>query len=215
MRKTKQFLILFVCLIFIAAGAVNQGGSAFLFALPFVVAFIYVLRSFSIKTKITLIAVAAILIVPLAWKHEVNKMIYPWIGSEFIATCDWEAIQYEPGYTDYSYATLVQKGAEIDEQYVINRFEIPCDDTWELTRVFVQHPDLGTLYYPVFSIAGYEATMSGHALDDAFKSQMLVHSQIHSSGELQSEWTNSLSLLMMWVAIPIWLLTGVMSVFVK
>lgn len=213
MRKLKQLIILSVCLIFIAAGAVNQGVSGFLWSLPFVVAFIYVLRSFSVKAKIALMTFAATLIVPLAWKHEENKIIYPWIDSAFTATCAWEAIKYERGFTGYDYATLVPKGAEVEEQYVISRHVIPCDVDWKLTRVFVRHPNLGTLYYPVFSIAGYEATMSGYELDDAIKSQTLSHSQIHSSYELQSEWTNSLSLLMMWAAIPIQLLTGVMSFF--
>ena len=203
MRKIKRFLILAISVIFIAAGAVNQGFSSFFLSLPFVIIFIYALKGVLIKTKIVSIIIAAIIIMPLAWKHENNKIIYPWIGNEFIASGGWEAIQYEESYTGYSYETLVYKGADINEKYVISKRSVPCDVAWELTRVFVHHPDLNTLYYPVFSIAGYESTISGYELNNAFKSQFLKHRQISSSNELQSKWTNNLSLLMLWPVIPI------------
>ncbi|QUM88828.1 hypothetical protein HWV03_08460 [Moritella sp. 36] len=55
---------------------------------------------------------------------------------------------------------------------------------------------------------------SNQHITSAFKSKMLKHSQINSSYDLQSEWTNYLSLLMAWPAIPIQLLTGLMAAFV-
>ncbi|GAL13607.1 hypothetical protein JCM19233_4612 [Vibrio astriarenae] len=159
------------------------------------------------------IAAVAIFLVPLAWNHEENKIIYPWLGTDFVAKCGWQAVEFEKGYTGYAYYTLVPQGTDINEQYVVSRQTISCDSVWKLTRVFVHHPDLGTLYYPVFSVDGFEATMSGYQLNDAFSSKLLEHSQIGSSYELQSSWTNSLSLLMMWPTLPVFVYTGVMSIF--
>lgn len=213
MPKTISYLALIVCALFIGAGAVNQGFSGFLLALPFVAGFIFTLKAFSLKRKVGYIAVVAIFSVPLAWNHEENKIIYPWLGTDFVAKCGWQAVEFEQGYTGHAYYTLIPQGTDINEQYVVSRQTIPCDSVWKLTRVFVHHPDLGTLYYPVFSIDGFEATMSGYQLNDAFSSKLLEHSQIGSSYELQSSWTNSLSLLMMWPPLPVFVYTGVMGIF--
>ncbi|MCG9753124.1 hypothetical protein L1D54_22035 [Vibrio brasiliensis] len=214
MRKTISYLTLAVCALFIGAGAVNQGVSGFLLALPFVAGFIFALKAFSFKSKVVYIAVVTIFSISLAWNHEENKIIYPWLGTDFVAKCGWEAVKFEQAYTGYDYYTLVPQGAEIEEQYVVSRHSIACDSVWKLTRVFARHPDLGTLYYPVFSIDGYEATMSGYQLNDAFSTKLLKHSQINSSYELQSSWTDSWSLLMMWPALPVYVYTGVMSIFI-
>ncbi|CAV18409.1 Conserved hypothetical protein; putative exported protein [Vibrio atlanticus] len=214
MQKIKLFLVLIICVLFIASGAVNQGFSGFFMSLPFMITLIYTLKGCSFKVKVSSIVVVAILITPLVWKHEENKIIYPWIGDEFVADCGWKAVKYEQSYTGYNYETLIPKGAKVDEQYVISQRLISCDASWKLIRVFVHHPDLGTLYYPVFSITNVEATMSGYELNDAFEAKTLNHSQINYSYELQSEWTNNLSSLMMWPTIPILLLNGVMAIFV-
>ncbi|MCG7500137.1 hypothetical protein MHO82_25060 [Vibrio sp. Of7-15] len=213
MHKTKSCLILAVCTLFIGAGAVNQGISGFLLASPFMVGFIFTLKDFSLKVKISCIAAVIIFSIPLVWNQEENKMIYPWLGTEFIAECGWEAITFEQGFTGYEYDTLVPQGADIEEQYVVSRRSVSCDGVWKLTRVFVLHPDLGTLYYPVFSVDGYEATMSGHQLNDAFSSKLLKHSQIDSSYDLQSSWTENWSLLMMWPVLPVYVFTGVIGIF--
>ncbi|UFN68424.1 hypothetical protein LN249_08730 [Vibrio alginolyticus] len=214
MRKTTSYLTLAICALFIGAGAVNQGVSGFLLALPFVGGFVFTLRAFSLKKKVGYIAVVAIFSIPLLWNHEENQIIYPWLGTNFVAKCGWEAVKFEQDYIGYDYYTLVPQGEDIEEQYVISRHSITCDSVWRLTRVFVRHPDLGTLYYPVFSINGYEATMSGYQLNEAFSSRLLKHSQIGSSSELQSSWTDSWSLLMLWPALPVYVFTGVMSIFV-
>ncbi|WP_010448466.1 hypothetical protein [Vibrio rotiferianus] len=214
MRKTISYLTLAVSALFIGAGAVNQGVSSFLLALPFVAGFILTLKAFPLKGKVGYVAVVTILSIPLVWNHEENKIIYPWLGTDFVAKCGWEAVKFEQGYTGYDYPTLIPLGADIEEQYVVSRHSVTCGSVWKLTRVFVRHPDLGTLYYPVFSIDGYEATMSGYQLNDAFSSKLLKHSQINSSYELQSSWTDNWSLLMMWPALPVYVYTGVMSIFV-
>ncbi|MGD8174292.1 hypothetical protein ACQEXU_21825 [Vibrio sp. TRT 21S02] len=213
-RKIRPILILSICVVFMMAGAANQGITGFIFSLPFVGLFIYKLKAFSVKAKIVSVITAAFLIAPLAWNHEKNKIIYPWLGDEFIASCGWEAIKYEKKFTGYSYTTLVPRGAEIYEKYVISRDPIPCDVPWKLTRVLVMYPSLATTYYPVFSIAGYEAVISGYELNNAFESQLIMHHQISSSYELQSKWTNYLSALMMWPAIPMWLQSLAMYFFV-
>ncbi|EGA71374.1 hypothetical protein VISI1226_14571, partial [Vibrio sinaloensis DSM 21326] len=79
MRKTISHLTLAVSALFIGAGAVNQGVSGFLLALPFVAGFILTLKAFPLKGKVGYIAVVTILSIPLAWSHEENKIIYPWL----------------------------------------------------------------------------------------------------------------------------------------
>ncbi|WP_235956109.1 hypothetical protein [Grimontia sedimenti] len=202
-----------VCITFILGGAVNQGFSWFFLAIPFAIAFLFLLKHFSLKLKIALPIFVAVLVYPLTWQHEKNKIIYPYLGDQFTASCGWQAVQYSRDFTGYSYETLVPKGGKIYDYYVISKRPVPCGSDWTLTRVFVKHPDLSTLYYPVFSIGGSEMAMSGYELNEAFASKKLKHDQIDTSYELQSEWTKSLSNLMMWPVAPIMILNQLRAFF--
>lgn len=197
MRKIISFFMLATCAAFIVAGAVNQGFSGFTFALPFAAVFLYLLKRFSLKVRVIALCGIVLMVLPFAWQHEENTIIYPWIGDEFIASCGWEAITYGKEFTGYQYATLVFEGDEVDEKHLLSRSPISCEATWALKRVLVRHPDLSTQYYPVFSIDGFEATMSGRELNTAFQSGRLTHAHIRHSYDLQSEWTQDLSQLMM------------------
>lgn len=205
--------MLATCAAFIVAGAVNQGFSGFTFALPFAAVFLYLLKRFSLKVRVIALCGIVLMVLPFAWQHEENTIIYPWIGDEFIASCGWEAITYGKEFTGYQYATLVFEGGEVDEKHLLSRRPISCEATWALKRVLVRHPDLSTQYYPVFSIDGFEATMSGRELNTAFQSGRLTHAHIRHSYDLQSEWTQDLSQLMMWPSVPISLLTRLQMIF--
>ncbi|EPF2927425.1 hypothetical protein ACSL9C_000257 [Vibrio navarrensis] len=213
MRKIIAFFMLATCAAFIVAGAVNQGFSGFTFALPFAAVFLYLLKRFSFKVRVIALCGIVLMVLPFAWQHEENTIIYPWIGDEFIASCGWEAITYGKEFTGYQYATLVFEGDEVDEKHLLSRRPISCEATWALKRVLVRHPDLSTQYYPVFSIDGFEATMSGRELNTAFQAGRLTHAHIARSYELQSEWTQDLSQLMMWPSVPISLLTRLQMIF--
>lgn len=205
--------MLATCAAFIVAGAVNQGFSGFTFALPFAAVFLYLLKRFSLKVRVIALCGIVLMVLPFAWQHEENTIIYPWIGDEFIASCGWEAITYGKEFTGYQYATLVFEGDEVDKKHLLSRRPISCEATWALKRVLVRHPDLSTQYYPVFSIDGFEATMSGRELNTAFQSGRLTHAHIRHSYDLQSEWTQDLSQLMMWPSVPISLLTRLQMIF--
>ncbi|EJL6398274.1 hypothetical protein NMR73_001221 [Vibrio navarrensis] len=213
MRKIISFFMLATCAAFIVAGAVNQGFSGFTFALPFVAVFLYLLKHFSLKARVIALCGIVLMVLPFTWQHEENTIIYPWSGDEFIASCGWEAITYGKEFTGYQYATLVFEGGEVDEKHLLSRRPISCEATWALKRVLVRHPDLSTQYYPVFSIDGFEATMSGRELNTAFQAGRLTHAHIARSYELQSEWTQDLSQLMMWPSVPISLLTRLQMIF--
>ncbi|WP_252973556.1 hypothetical protein [Vibrio navarrensis] len=213
MRKIISFFMLATCAAFIVAGAANQGFSGFTFALPFAAVFLYLLKRFSLKVRVIALCGIVLMVLPFAWQHEENTIIYPWIGDEFIASCGWEAITYGKEFTGYQYATLVFEGDEVDKKHLLSRRPISCEATWALKRVLVRHPDLSTQYYPVFSIDGFEATMSGRELNTAFQSGRLTHAHIRHSYDLQSEWTQDLSQLMMWPSVPISLLTRLQMIF--
>lgn len=213
MRKIISFFMLATCAVFIVAGAVNQGFSGFTLALPFVAVFLYLLKHFSLKARVITLCGIVLMVLPFAWQHEENTIIYPWNGDEFTASCGWEAITYGKEFTGYQYATLVFEGAEVDEKHLLSRRAISCEATWTLKRVMVRHPDLTTQYYPVFAINGIEATMSGRELNIAFQAGRLTHAYIRHSYELQSEWTQNLSQLMMWPSVPISLLTRIQRLF--
>ncbi|MET1280502.1 hypothetical protein [Vibrio navarrensis] len=213
MRKIISFFMLATCAALIVAGAANQGFSGFTFALPFAAVFLYLLKRFSLKVRVIALCGIVLMVLPFAWQHEENTIIYPWIGDEFIASCGWEAITYGKEFTGYQYATLVFEGDEVDKKHLLSRRPISCEATWALKRVLVRHPDLSTQYYPVFSIDGFEATMSGRELNTAFQSGRLTHAHIRHSYDLQSEWTQDLSQLMMWPSVPISLLTRLQMIF--
>tara|TARA_Y100001956_G_C4124778_1_gene189475 strand:+ start:2803 stop:3492 length:690 start_codon:yes stop_codon:yes gene_type:complete len=214
-EPVKRIIFLFIvilCFVFLLAGAVNQGFTKFFLALPFAPVYAWAWYKLSKKWWVLPVVTTALGLVILGWNAPTNKIIYPTIGDTFQASCGWEIVEYEPGYTFSSHLSLEKIKSEPDEhgqRYVVSRQRIPCDDNqWQLVEVQISHHDLGTSFEPVFRVAQQLVRLNSYEFNEALKLGELTHPDITLPYQLQSNWTFNLSMLMMWPMTPVMLVTS-------
>lgn len=209
-NKKVAFATLSTCSLFLISGAVNRGFSGYLFAIPFVVPFLFALfySTFCVKTRVIWFLVVAVTFGYFRWNPAENRLIYPYIGDQFTVSCNWQAVRYPLEYTGHRYITLIPLDEEIDQRYAIETVSFDCQHSLTLVRVFEHHADFGTQYHSVFATAdGKEVVIDNYRFEKAVERGDLVHPELRSSYLLQSRWSFNLSMLMMWPALPIFFLS--------
>ncbi len=185
------------------AGAVNTGVSGFVFAVPFAIAYLFLIRKLGKKKIIQFVLPLFLVLVVLNWNHPTNRIIFPYIGDEFKADCGWEFIKHDEEYQGYDFYILERSEKELSPEHIIFRQKIDCESQWVLNSVEISHQDLGTSFSPVFSINGTKGIIPNYKLDGALKDNYLQHENIHKPNDFQSPWTFYLSFLMAWPFLPL------------
>lgn len=199
----RRVLLICVCLLFAAGGAVNQGFSAFVFALPFIRLLYSALPGRAIH-RMAMAAGTTAIMVAISLTAETNRIIYPHIGETFQASCGWDVITDK--YAPQSIKAIVHQGKYVDADFILDRHPLPCSTSWTLRRVTLSHPDFGTTYDPVFAVEGQEFVMHDSDLTAALEAGDISRPGLSSAEQLQSTWTARLGMLMMWPMLPIMLL---------
>jgi hypothetical protein len=215
-----RWVIIVISMIFIAGGAVNNGSTWFLMAIPFAVVFAFAIRPFSQTQKHLLVACLIALCLPLAWKHSENKLLYPYLGSR---------VEFLPGWGYEKYGSE-EYFSLVDPESVSFRMEYPKqyeDKNWSDLKLVssesshmrmvvmeVSHADLGIHLQPVFEDErGMRYTLGAHELSKELKLGTVKSEDLKDTTRLQSEWSFWLGRLMWYPSLPFMALKHITDFF--
>ena len=203
--KVRNVFFLAVSLLFILSGAVNVGLTGFLFAVPFLVAFFVLIKSYSKKYKYSLLAVVAIVCVFFIWDKPNDKIIFPYIGAKAEVVSGWAYAKA----SDSNYFHLIPPES-------IDSWQNQSDDTsplelvildknLELTmeRVESEYPTLVLSFTIVFIDSnGVNYSIFPETLQKGISLGDIKSAELKGVESFQSIWTRNLGLLMLWPILP-------------
>lgn len=217
--SSKNIFILIISIVFISGGAVNNGFSWFVPAIPFAVIFVLQLRYFSKKQTIWIVISMIVVCMPLAWNHSKNNILYPYLNTEVRFNSGWGYHQFY----DSKYYSLVSpenisssRKHEVLQPKFYSQTLVLLEDSipMHMSKMSVSHADFGTSLIPVFEDAN-ENLFSIYAVNliDGIQKGTIESNDLQAVENLQSLLTRCLGNLMYWPLIPIIILSFVMSIF--
>jgi len=199
-RFKKPLLIL--AILMILAGAVNNGFTWFILAIPYLIVFLYLIKKFYKKQALKIIAAVSFAAIPLSYDHPHNVLLYPYIGAEIQLANGLGYIKYESSDTRY----LKDFNGQLEKEpsrYIAEQalFSHPLKLT--LSRVHADHPDMGLMIYPVFtSQTGESFQIEEGDLFRLIDKGRIVSQDLTGVSNIQSRWSYWLSSFLVWPIIP-------------
>lgn len=209
--KIITIMLLIVCAIFILGGAVNNGFSWFVMAIPFVVVYVKLLKGFNQPQKACLIALLLLFCSPIFIDKSHSTLFYPCLGSKVTLAKGWGYVQFV-GSKHYS---LIKPDALRDYANVkvgemllkpLKVFSSPVEMT--MSEMGVSFADFGTTLEPVFmDKTGNSYSINSYSFNNEIRRGSIKTDDLSDTEELQSYWTERLGLLMTWPVWPVILLS--------
>ena len=100
--KWAKLFLLIICCLFILSGAVNNGFSRWVPAIPFLFLAIWSARDFSQKSRVV-IAGVMMLLSWIIWPAEDNSLIYPYVGEPVYLKGNFISVRYSEEPYNYIY----------------------------------------------------------------------------------------------------------------
>jgi len=147
--------LLALSILFMAGGAVNNGFTWFLLAIPFVILFFIQLRYFSKIQVAGILIVVIVILIPLGWNHPENRLLYPYLGAVAEFQQGWGYEQF----SDSKYFSLVSPesvpfsrkfAASQPEFFTLKLVMLDGPVVMTMVRVGASHPDFSTVLRPIF-----------------------------------------------------------------
>jgi len=195
-----------ICALFIVGGAVNNGMTGSLMAVPFFIVFFLKLKSYDTRKRVFWLLLLILICAPLEWNKPKNTILYPYLNTEAEIKSGW-------GYEKHSdYYTLISPEAI---EFKIKSKKIPPfihsrnivvfdkDIRVKMDRMHVSHSEFSTHLLPVY--LADDGTEYLIFTDDLFKgvsTGTIKSSALVGVDNLQSSWTISLGNLMSWPMAP-------------
>ena len=198
--------LLVLSILMILAGAVNNGFTWFLLAIPYLILFLYLIKKFFKKQAIRLITAVSLAVILLGYDHSHNVLLYPYLGSEIQLTDGWGYQRFESSEVHY----LKDFTGRLDEtspSYISKQdlFQQPLKLT--LSEIHATHPDMVLSLEPIFTTqTGDKLQISESELFKSIKEGRILSKDLDGVTNLQSRWTYWLSALLMWPRLPMMIL---------
>lgn len=146
-KKIIVWILQIILSLFVLGGAVNDGFSYFIFAIPFAIPFFII--AYRSKSKIHLFYSAFILIISLIFifTRTHNPLLYPSIGENITFNQPIPVTKFTNKNGIFSYDEEVPLFTKnpIDKKYIENEISLPKGE-YRITSIRIDHPDFGSKY---------------------------------------------------------------------
>lgn len=203
------FVWMLICFPFILAGAVNLGGTGFVFAVPFLLIFLYQLRRIPRPFALLIGTALSVLLLGFMIDQKHNRFLHPILsdgGANIQLSCGWEAWEYPQNKMVLPFLTppnIVRQKDEFPSLTLkITRHFVPCNEpSFTVTAVISKASGISgylTHYLQIENKAGNRYLLSHHYVDNAIRMKYLTTSTPFTSNQYAADWSRQLSLLMYW-----------------